>query len=141
MLLSIPSIHYHPPVPCIFFLCKNHIACTFFPKYLCRSNICCTFAPEIETQMNKSLKISKYVMISSWVFVAIGVVLAVMLFTGLFLQELNPDPVWHDISEEKTSAWEFICSAWTLLALYIVSPIAVISTIVYIILRRKETKP
>lgn len=91
--------------------------------------------------MNKSLKISKYVMISSWVFVAIGVVLAVVLFTSLFLQELNPDPVWHDISEEKTSAWEFICSAWTLLALYIASPIAVISTIVYIILRRKETKP
>lgn len=91
--------------------------------------------------MNKSLKISKYVMISSWVFVAIGVGLAVVLFTSLFLQELNPDPVWHDIYEEKTSAWEFICSAWTLLALYIASPIAVISTIVYIILRRKEIKP
>ena len=102
------------------------------------SEIFCNFAPKIGANMNRSLKFSKYVMIISWVFVAIGVVLAVALFTGLFLQELNPDPVWHDISEEKTSVWEFICAAWTLLALYIASPIAVISTIIYIILRRKQ---
>ena len=88
--------------------------------------------------MNKSLTISRYVMIASWIFVAIGVVLFVALFTGLFLQELNPDPVWHDISEEKTSVWEFICSAWSLLALYFASPIAIISTIVYFVIKRKQ---
>ena len=87
------------------------------------------------------IQLTKRIMITSWVFVAIGIVLAVLLFTGMFVQELNPDPVWHDISEEKTSAWEYICSAWSLLAIYIASPIAVISTIIYIILRCKEIKP
>ena len=68
MLLSNPSIYWHSTVACIFFLCKNHIACTFFlqilvqvkyllylrqkmkkkriflPNYLAMSAFCCNFA-------------------------------------------------------------------------------------------------